>query len=114
MLDPASFAAILLMLGGLVALSVGVPLVGAFLIDGVVAMVRGRGLRVFGLAAVSTLLTAVVGVVLLVSSRVVTHDPAGIGSTETGLSGVLVYLAPAMCVLGIVQSVRRVTGRRLS
>jgi hypothetical protein len=111
-LDPESFVAVLLMIAGLVALAVGVPLVASFLIDGVVAMIRSRGLRVFGLAAVGTLLTAIAGVVLLVVSRLLTQDPAGLGSTESGLGGVLIWLAPAMCVLGVVQSVRRLTGRR--
>ena len=112
MLDAASFVAVLLLLLGVVALAVFVPLVASFLLDGIVAMMRGRGLKAFALAAFSTLATALAGLGLLIASREVTHDPAGLGSTEEGLSTVLAFLAPAMCVLGVVQAFRRITGRR--
>jgi hypothetical protein len=105
--DATGLMGLLLMIVGVLLLAVALPLIGSFLLDGLIQIVRGDGLRVFGLAAVLSLVTALVGVALLVGARQVTDDMVSLGMLENGLSGLLSVLVPAMVVLAAIQFVRR-------
>jgi hypothetical protein len=105
--DAMGFLCLLLMIVGVLLLAVALPLIGSFLLDGVIQIVRGDGLRVFGLAAVMSLVTALLGVALLVGARRVTDDVVSLGMLENGLNGLLSVLVPAMVVLAAIQFVRR-------
>ena len=54
-----------------------------------------------------SLVTALLGVALLVGARQVTDDMVSLGMLESGLSGLLSVLVPAMVVLAAIQFVRR-------
>jgi hypothetical protein len=105
--DATGLMGLLLMIVGVLLLAVALPLIGSFLLDGLIHIVRGHGLKVFGLAAVFSLTTALLGVGLLVGARQVTDDMVSLGMLENGLSGLLSVLVPAMVVLAAIQFVRR-------
>jgi hypothetical protein len=105
--DATGLMGLLLMIVGVLLLAVALPLIGSFLLDGLIHIVRGHGLKVFGLAAVFSMTTALLGVGLLIGARQVTDDMVSLGMLENGLSGLLSVLVPAMVVLAAIQFVRR-------
>ncbi|MBC7592198.1 MAG: hypothetical protein H7226_14310 [Salinibacterium sp.] len=60
-MSPDSFGALIAAYGGILVLTVPLPFVASFLLDGVVQVLRGNGLKLFLAAVGMTVVTAFVG-----------------------------------------------------
>jgi hypothetical protein len=103
-MSPESFMALLAAHSGMVVLTVGLPFVASFLLDGVVQMLRNNGLKLFLSAAGMTVLVALVGFLLWLFG---TNNPPLAPSTMQGMGAAAQWLLTFSTALALLAFVSR-------
>lgn len=106
-MSPNSLAALFAAYGGMLLMTVGLPFVASFLLDGVIQILRNNGLKLFLGAAGMTVLVALVGFLLWLYG---TNNPPLAPSTMEGMGAaaqLLLTFSTALALLAFVSRTAR-------